>query len=58
MPAADERQLARGYCQRGVPVTYTEYPGLAHQEAALPWEASALAFLQARFAGLPAASNC
>jgi hypothetical protein len=58
MVAKDVQELAYEYCQRGVPVTFQVYPGLEHTEAAVPFEASALAFLTARFAGLPAASGC
>jgi hypothetical protein len=58
MIARDEQELAYEYCQRGVPVTFQQYPGLPHEEAALPWEASAQAFLQGRLAGLPAPDGC
>jgi Secretory lipase len=58
MIAGDVQELAYEYCQRGVPVTFQEYPGLEHTEAAVPFEASALAFLEARFAGLPASNGC
>ena len=58
MIAGDEQELAYEYCQRGVPVTFQEYPGLPHADAAVPWEASALTFLEGRFAGLPAPDGC
>lgn len=58
MIAGDEEALAHEYCQRGVPVTFQEYQGLPHADAAVPWEASALAFLQSRFLGLPAPNGC
>lgn len=58
MIAGDEEALAHEYCQRGVPVTFQEYPGLPHADAAVPWEASALVFLEGRFAGLPAPDGC
>jgi hypothetical protein len=58
MIAGDEEALAHEYCQRGVPVTFQEYPGLPHADAAVPWEAAALAFLESRFAGAPAPNGC
>jgi hypothetical protein len=58
MIAGDEEALAHEYCQRGVPVTFQEYPGLPHADAAVPWEAAALTFLESRFAGLPAPNGC
>ena len=58
MIAGDVEALAYQYCQRGVPVTFQEYPGLEHSEAAVPFEAAALVFFESRFAGLPAPSNC
>lgn len=58
MVAADVEALAHQYCQEGVPVTFAAYGGLDHTEAAVPFEASALVFLEARFAGVPALSDC
>lgn len=58
MIAGDEEALAYEYCQRGVPVTFQEYQGLPHADAAVPWEAAALTFLEGRFAGLPAPNGC
>ena len=58
MIAGDEEALAHEYCQRGVPVTFQEYQGLPHADAAVPWEAAALTFLEGRFAGLPAPNGC
>jgi hypothetical protein len=58
MIAADDEALAHQYCQDGVPVTFTQYGGLDHGTAALPFEASALVFVEARFAGLPAVNGC
>lgn len=58
MIAGDEEALAHEYCRRGVPVTFQEYPGLPHADAAVPWEASAFTFLGSRFAGLPAPNGC
>jgi Secretory lipase len=58
MIAGDEEALAYEYCQRGVPVTFQEYQGLPHADAAVPWEAAALTFLEGRFAGLPTPNGC
>ena len=58
MIAGDVRSLAREYCQRGVAVQYQQYEALAHLEAAGPWLASALPWLEARFAGKPAPQDC
>jgi hypothetical protein len=54
----DVEALAHEYCQRGVPVTFTVYPGLPHSDAAVPFEAQALTFLEGQFNGLPAPSGC
>ena len=58
MVAGDVRTLAREYCQRGVAVQYDEYDALAHLEAAVPWLASALPWLEARFAGKSPPQDC
>jgi hypothetical protein len=58
MVAADVEALAREYCQQGVPVTFNEYKNLDHTQAAAPFESTALAFLEARFAGLPPPNGC
>jgi Secretory lipase len=58
MVAADVEALAHEYCQQGVPVTFSEYQGLAHTQAIAPFESTALSFLQARFAGTPAVNGC
>jgi hypothetical protein len=58
MVAADVEALAHKYCQEGVPVTFTQYSGLSHTGAAIPFEVTALAFLETRFLGLPAGNNC
>lgn len=54
----DVQALAHEYCQRGVSVTFTVYPGLPHSDAAVPFEAQALAFLEGRFNGDPAPNGC
>jgi hypothetical protein len=58
MIAGDVRTLARQYCHRGVSVQYRQYQQLAHVETAVPWLASAMPWLEARFAGMPAPQNC
>ena len=45
------------YCQRGVTVDYAEY-GLDHVSTAVPWDATAVPWLQARFEGQPAPQDC
>jgi hypothetical protein len=57
MIAGDVRSLARQYCGAGVRVQYTQYP-LGHIGTAVPWIASALPWLTARFAGQSAPENC
>jgi len=54
----DVEALAHEYCQRGVPVTFTVYPGLPHSDAAVPFEAQSLTFLEGQFNGLPAPNGC
>jgi pimeloyl-ACP methyl ester carboxylesterase len=54
----DVEALAHEYCQRGVPVTFTVYPGLPHSDAAVPFEAQALTFLEGQFSGAPAPNGC
>jgi hypothetical protein len=58
MVANDVEALAHKYCEVGVPVTFSEYSGLDHEEAIAPFEASALSFLEERFAGGPAPNGC
>ena len=55
---ADVAALARQYCEQGVPVTFTVYPGLPHSDAAVPFEAQALSFLEGRFNSAPAPDGC
>jgi hypothetical protein len=58
MVAADAKNLARRYCHKGVDVEYQEYPGVPHPAAGAFFDPQTGPFLQARFAGLPFASNC
>jgi Secretory lipase len=57
MIAGDVRSLAREYCERGDQVLYNQYP-LGHITAAVPWIATAVPWLEARFAGTAAPQNC
>lgn len=58
MVAGDVEALAHEYCTQGVPVTFEEYPGLEHTEAAVPFETAAMTFLTSLFVGLPASNGC
>jgi hypothetical protein len=58
MVTGDVEALAHEYCGQGVSVDYTEFPGADHDNAALLFEPDAMAFLQARFAGVPVPSDC
>jgi Secretory lipase len=58
MIVGDEEALAHQYCESGVPVTFDLYPGLDHQDAAVPFEVDALAFLENLFNGGSASNNC
>jgi hypothetical protein len=57
MIAGDVRSLAREYCERGDKVLYSQYP-LGHITAAVPWIATAVPWLESRFAGTAAPSSC
>jgi hypothetical protein len=58
MIAGDVEALAHEYCTQGVPVTFDEYPGLEHTEAAVPFETDAMTFLTGLFAGGSAPNGC
>jgi hypothetical protein len=58
MIAGDVEALAHEYCTQGMPVTFDEYPGLEHTEAAVPFETDAMAFLTGLFAGGTAPNGC
>ncbi len=58
MVTADVEGLAHEYCAEGVPVELTVYDGLDHTETAVPFEASALTFLEGRFDGAPFVDGC
>lgn len=57
MIAGDVRTLARGYCNQGVKVQYSQYL-LGHIGTAVPWIAEAMIWMNNRFLGLPAPQNC
>jgi hypothetical protein len=57
MIAGDVRSLARQYCSKGEKVDYTQYL-LGHIGTAVPWIAEAMTWMNNRFLGLPAPSNC
>ena len=58
MIAGDVQQLAYEYCRRGVSVDFQVLNGDDHYKAAVPFEASALSFLDARYAATPATNTC
>jgi hypothetical protein len=58
MVANDVEALAYTYCQRGVSVQFNEYQGDDHDNAAVPFEAGALNFLNERLNGLPVSDGC
>jgi hypothetical protein len=58
MVTKDVEALAHEYCTRGVNVQFSVYKGQNHDNAAIPFEVQALAFLQQRFLGIPAVNGC
>ncbi|MGX1810578.1 lipase family protein [Nocardia sp. NPDC055321] len=59
MVAGDVRGLVRQYCATGnTVVEYHEYADLSHIPTLAVWTTGAMAWIDARFAGLPAGSNC
>jgi hypothetical protein len=58
MVAGDVEALAHEYCTQGLPVTFEEYSGLAHTEAAVPFETDAMTFLTNLFAGGAPNNGC
>jgi hypothetical protein len=58
MIAGDVRTLARGYCAKGTKVYYEQYDALSHIWSIPVWLPNAIAWVKARFAGLPAPENC
>lgn len=58
MVAGDVRSLARQYCAAGTKVTYTQYNLFSHVTTVPLWLPSAITWLNDRFAGKAAPSNC
>ena len=59
MVAGDVRALARQYCATGNPaIAYDQYDLFSHTGAPVVWAPAALGWLDARFAGRPAPSDC
>ncbi|MFG2819835.1 lipase family protein [Kitasatospora sp. NPDC048365] len=59
MVAGDVRALARQYCATGNPaIKYQQYDLLSHVGATVPWAPQALGWLNDRFAGRTAPSDC
>jgi hypothetical protein len=58
MVAKDVAGLANEYCGRGVNVTFHEYKGKDHTQAAPPFLLAAVPFLQARLAGRSVPDGC
>lgn len=58
MIAGDVRTLARQYCADDTAVKYTQYDLLSHVSSALAWAPTALGWLDDRFAGKAAPSDC
>lgn len=50
--------LARDLCAKGITLTYKVFPGQSHDGVMEAGAADALGFIDDRFAGKPAASNC
>jgi hypothetical protein len=58
MIAKDVQELAHEYCGRGVSVELNIYDGDDHDEAAVPFEEHAIAFLTDRFNGISVPDQC
>ncbi|HEU4360901.1 MAG TPA: lipase family protein, partial [Mycobacterium sp.] len=58
MIAGDVRTLARDYCAKGTRVHYEQYDALSHIWSIPIWLPNAIAWINRRFAGLPASENC
>ncbi|GAB0108636.1 lipase family protein [Nocardia sp. JMUB6875] len=57
MAAGDERDLARGYCGKGVPVQFRELT-IDHKATGLQFMAAAAPFVDERFNQAPATNDC
>jgi len=58
MVAADVEALAHQYCRSHVPVVFSEYHGLDHTEAAVPFELAAYPTMQGWLAGVRGPDGC
>ncbi|GAA3488185.1 lipase family protein [Streptomyces cremeus] len=59
MVSGDVRALARQYCAKGgTAIKYQQFELLSHVGAAVPWAPTALGWLNDRFAGKKAPSDC
>lgn len=58
MIAGDVRALAHRYCGAGTPIVYREYPIASHVMAGVPYALETVGWVNDRFAGVPAPSNC
>ncbi len=58
MVAKDVQALAYTYCQRGLPIKFTEYDGDNHTAAAVPFESTALSYLSGLLAGSSPENDC
>ncbi len=58
MIAGDVRTLARNYCAQGAKVHYEQYDALGHISSLVQWLPHSIAWIQQRFADLPAPQNC
>ena len=58
VPYAQDRNMARGWCAKGVSVQFSTSLVPTHALTALRAFPEAFAWLEGRFAGLPAFGNC
>lgn len=58
MVEQDEQQLAYEYCHQGVPVDFERLVKLDHDDAGAAFFPQGIAYLNARFLGLPPLDNC
>lgn len=58
MIAGDVRALAHRYCEAGTPIVYREYDIASHVMAGVPYALETVGWVNDRFAGVPAPSNC
>jgi pimeloyl-ACP methyl ester carboxylesterase len=58
MVAGDVRSLARKYCAAGTKIEFTQYDSLSHTTSVAVWLPAAITYLNKRFAGGSAPSDC